>query len=111
MYEVLKTEKFAYFFSFMVALAAVGMLIPTCKGDSCIVKKAPSMEDMKKNTYRIGSKCYQFKPTTTDCPASGTIEAFVDSAPFNASPYVWTARDSISLIIVIVLALVCAFQQ
>ena len=69
------------------------------------------IDDMKKNTYRIGSKCYQFKATTTECPASGTIEAFIDSAPFNASPYIWTMRDSIAFIIVIVLALVYAFQQ
>ena len=76
MYEVLKTEKFAVFFSFIVGASIVALCYPLCKGDSCIIKKAPSVEEMKKKTYHIGRKCYQFKPETIECPASGVIEAF-----------------------------------
>jgi hypothetical protein len=80
MYEVLKSEKFATFFSFMIGVSIVAMLIPVCKGDSCFVKKAPSVEEMKNATYRISQKCYQFKPETTECPATGVIEAFRGSS-------------------------------
>lgn len=115
MYEVLKTEKFAVFFSFMVGLAIIGILIPTCKGDSCTIKKAPSVDEMKKSTFRIGSKCYQFKPKTVECPASGTIESFVNLTPspftnISAAP-AWTMRDTVAFTIVLALCLAAACQQ
>ena len=77
MYEILKTEKFAIFFSFIVGFSIIAITIPACKGDDCFIKKAPSVDEMKKNTFRIGSKCYQFTPETMECPATGVIEAFV----------------------------------
>lgn len=77
MYGILKTEKFAMFFSFVVGFAIVAITIPICKGEECYIKKAPSVEEMKKSTYRIGMKCYQFKSETIECPATGVIEAFV----------------------------------
>jgi len=76
MYEILQTEKFAVFFSFMIGAAAVAMVSPLCKGDECYIKKAPSIGEMKKNTYHVGHKCYQFTPITVECPAKGVIEAF-----------------------------------
>jgi hypothetical protein len=76
MYEVLKTEKFAILFSFILGFALVAIAIPVCKGDECVVKKAPLIEEMKSSTFQISSKCYQFKPEIVDCPAFGVIEAF-----------------------------------
>jgi hypothetical protein len=76
MYDILKTEKFALIFSFILGFGIPVLFIPMCKGETCFVKKAPSVEDMKKSTFRIGSKCYQFKPEFVDCPADGAIEAF-----------------------------------
>jgi len=80
MYGVLKTERFATLFSFVVGFGLVAILIPVCKGDECFIKKAPSVKEMKENTYQIGSKCYQFKPESVDCPADGVIEAFKKNA-------------------------------
>lgn len=76
MYEILKTEKFAMLFSFIIGFGIVVILIPACKGDECFIKKAPLIHEMKTSTYRIGSKCYQFVPETVTCPAVGVIEAF-----------------------------------
>jgi hypothetical protein len=76
MFEVLKTEKFALIFSFMIGVGLVAIAYPVCKGDACFVKKAPSVDEMKQSTFRIGQKCYQFKPDIVDCPASGAIESF-----------------------------------
>lgn len=76
MFEVLKTEKFANVFSAIIGFAIVCLAIPACKGDDCVVKKAPSVKEMKESTFRIGSKCYQFRPQTVDCPVKGAIEAF-----------------------------------
>lgn len=81
MYEILKTEKFALFFSFMVGAGIVAICFPLCKGDECFLKKAPLINEMKKSTYRIGQKCYQFKSETLECPANGVIETFVPFMP------------------------------
>jgi hypothetical protein len=76
MYEILKTEKFATMFSFIIGFGLIAILIPVCKGEQCFLKKAPSVEEMKSSTYHIGKNCYQFTPETVECPAEGAIEAF-----------------------------------
>jgi len=76
MFEVLKTDKFNIIFSFLIGFTIMVLTIPMCKDDACIIKKAPSIDDMKKNTYKIMNKCYQFKPNVITCPAEGYIEAF-----------------------------------
>jgi hypothetical protein len=80
MFEVLKTEKFALLFSFMIGFGLIAVAYPVCKGDECFVKKAPSVDEMKNSTFRIGKKCYQFKPEIVDCPAKGAIESFQSAA-------------------------------
>jgi hypothetical protein len=80
MFEVLKTEKFALIFSFMIGFGLIAIAYPVCKGDACFIKKAPSVDEMKKSTFRIGQKCYQFKPEIVDCPAHGAIESFQPAA-------------------------------
>ena len=77
MFEVLKTEKFAIIFSFMIGFGLIAILYPACQDDECYVKKAPSVDEMKSSTYHIGKKCYQFKPEIVECPAKGAIESFV----------------------------------
>jgi hypothetical protein len=76
MFAVLKTAKFDIIFSVIVGFAIMSLTIPLCKGDECFIKKAPSVKEMKESTFRIGSKCYQFKADTMNCPATGAIEAF-----------------------------------
>jgi hypothetical protein len=76
MFEALQTERFALMFSFILGFSLMALLIPVCKGDECLVKKAPSPQEMKKTTYRLGNKCYQFRPETVECPTKGAIEAF-----------------------------------
>lgn len=78
MFEFLKSEKFSMFFSFVLGLALVSIFTPMCKGEKCEKHKAPSLEDMKKTTYKLGSKCYQFHADILTCPAAPTkiYEAF-----------------------------------
>ena len=74
--DTLKTEKFAIAFSFLIGFSIMALAIPACKADECIIKKAPLVEEMKTTTYKLGSKCYQFRPSHVDCPKKGVIEAF-----------------------------------
>ena len=76
--NVLKTEKFSIIFSAILGFAIATLAIPVCKGDNCMIKKAPSVEEMKTSTFRIGSKCYQFKPDLVQCPATGVTEAYTN---------------------------------
>ena len=112
MYEVLKTEKFAVFFSFIVGVSIIALLLPVCKGEVCFIKKAPSVNEMKHNTYRIGSKCYQFKPETLDCPSSGVIEAFrggpMHGWEIEKVKPIWGTKDALAVMIVLILCLVGA---
>ncbi len=77
MYEILSTEKFAIFFSFIIGAAIVALTTPICKGTECYIMKAPPLNEIKTSTYRLGSKCFQFKGEPVDCPANGVIEAFM----------------------------------
>jgi hypothetical protein len=78
--DMLKTEKFAKTFSFLIGFSIIVIAIPVCKGDECIVKKAPDMKEMKETTYKLGQKCYQFRPEIKACPATGAIEGFIKMA-------------------------------
>lgn len=74
--QVLKSETFNVFFSFVLGVASIAILKPVCKGESCILHKAPPFEELSHSTYQLGSKCYKFRGTPLECPASGVIEAF-----------------------------------
>jgi hypothetical protein len=74
--ETIKTEKFAVAFSALLGFAIIAIAIPACKGDDCVIKKAPSPSEMKSTTWRLERKCYQFRPESVSCPAEGVIEAF-----------------------------------
>jgi hypothetical protein len=74
--DMLKTEKFALVFSFLMGFSIIVIAIPVCQGEECIVKKAPEMEEMKKSTFKLGAKCYQFRPEIEACPKKGAIENF-----------------------------------
>ena len=74
--DTIKTEKFAIIFSIVLGFAIIALMIPACQGNECYIQKAPSVKEMKESTFRIGRKCYQFRPVTVDCPAKGAVEAF-----------------------------------
>lgn len=75
-WDILKSKQFNYIFSFLLGLGLAAILRPACKGDQCLVMKAPPMRDFKDTTYQLGTKCYQFSIENIDCPSKGIIEAF-----------------------------------
>jgi hypothetical protein len=76
MFEFLKSKQFNVAFSFLLGLGLMTLLRPICRGAECIVQKAPPLEEVNKSTYQLGSKCYQFRSVTIDCPKAGVIEPF-----------------------------------
>ena len=75
-FDFLKTKTFNYFFSFLLGVGLIALFRPGCKGDNCVVIRAPPADEVKTTTYQIGPHCYQFDTYLIDCPSSGVIEAF-----------------------------------
>jgi hypothetical protein len=75
-FDFMKTKSFNYVFSFLLGLGIVALFRPVCKGDSCLLVRAPPADEIKQTTYQIGKKCFQFETYLIDCPKSGVIEAF-----------------------------------
>lgn len=75
--DILKSKKFNFVFSVLLGLGLAAILRPACKGDQCLVLKAPPVHEVESTTYQLGSKCFQFKVDNRECPKQGRIvEAF-----------------------------------
>lgn len=81
--NIMKNPLFNIGFSFLVGVGIIAMFRPLCRnaqGDpiTCTVDKAPPVQDWDGSVYRVGSKCYEYKTKTIDCPKdkSQYIESF-----------------------------------
>jgi hypothetical protein len=76
-WDFLKSKNFNVIFSVLIGLGLAAILRPACKGDQCLMMKAPPVHEVEKTTYMMGSKCFQFRVENQDCPSTGkVIEAF-----------------------------------
>jgi hypothetical protein len=76
-WDFLKSKKFNLVFSFIIGLGLAAILRPVCKGDQCLILKAPPVHEVEKTTYQLGSKCFQFSLESRECPKTGkVVEAF-----------------------------------
>jgi hypothetical protein len=76
MFEFVKSETYSVVFSVILGMGIIAVLRPTCTNESCVIKKAPSTDEVINTTYQIGSKCYKFTTNMIDCPEKGVIEPF-----------------------------------
>ncbi len=74
--KILNDTRFDIFFSFMLGVGIICILKPVCSGKECQLEKPPISKDFDKYVYKMGSKCFEYKPDIIQCPASGAIEAF-----------------------------------
>jgi hypothetical protein len=76
-WDILKSKKFNFVFSVLLGLGLAAILRPVCKGDQCLTLKAPPVHEVETATYQLGSRCFQFKVDSRECPKGGkVIEAF-----------------------------------
>jgi hypothetical protein len=83
--DILKDPKFDAVFSFLMGVFIILLIRPVCKGDACFNYKAPPMNEIKENAYKIGDTCYKFVPKESKCPTIGVIEPFQWTAASGAS--------------------------
>jgi hypothetical protein len=74
--EIMKTENFNIFFSFVLGLGIVAMLRPICKGNACAINKAPPVKDWDGAVYRLGADCYEYKAVPVQCPPEGSQDIY-----------------------------------
>ena len=75
--DIVNDPRFKAVFSFILGFAIATLFRPLCSSQggtmTCREYKAPDVKDIREHVYRIGKKCYQFEPKTTDCPVTGQI--------------------------------------
>ena len=75
--DLLKSKQFNVIFSVLLGLGLAAILRPVCKGDQCLMMKAPPVHEVESSTYQLGSRCFQFKVDSRECSKAGkVIEAF-----------------------------------
>jgi hypothetical protein len=77
MFKIMKSESFKMIGSAVLGIGIMAAIKPMCRTKDCKIQKAPPLEEIMKSTYQIGQKCYKFKTTPVDCPATGSIEPFL----------------------------------
>lgn len=65
--EIVKSRGGVILISVLWGLALATLFQRVCKGRGCIIFNAPDINEMKGNTFKHNSKCYQFKPETVGC--------------------------------------------
>jgi len=71
LHSVKNTELGKYIISFILGIGLASLFRKSCENRSCIVFRGPSISELKKQNYKYGDKCFQFKEQSIKC---GTIE-------------------------------------
>jgi hypothetical protein len=54
--------------SIILGMGLAAMFRRACKGDGCIVVKAPSAKDLQRYHYKIDADCFKYTPEVVPCP-------------------------------------------
>ena len=67
MMKLLHTDNGRYAISFILGMGLASLFRKICKDRNCLVFQAPPLDEVTKNTYAYGDKCYTFKEKMTKC--------------------------------------------
>jgi hypothetical protein len=56
-----------YLMSILLGIGLATLFRSVCKGSKCNVIKAPPMEEIDGQIYKINNKCYEMKPNLIKC--------------------------------------------
>jgi hypothetical protein len=63
----LHSETSKYIISIILGLGLSTLFRKECRGDSCIIFTSPPLNDLEKDTYLYGDKCYTYKSSSDGC--------------------------------------------
>ena len=69
--KTIHTTNGQYVISFILGLGIASLFRKVCKDRNCIVFRAPDFDEVTKNVYSYGDKCYSFKKNAAAC---GNVE-------------------------------------
>lgn len=53
--------------SVVLGLGLASIFRKVCNGNSCVIVKGPSIEEIKKFYYKIEDDCYKYTPVASQC--------------------------------------------
>ena len=65
--SAIHTTNGQYIISFILGMGMASLFRKVCKDRNCIVFRAPDFEEVTKNIYTYGDKCYAFKKSSVAC--------------------------------------------
>jgi hypothetical protein len=69
--KTIHTTNGQYIISFILGIGFASLFRKVCKERNCIVFKAPDFDEVTKNVYTYGNKCYSFNKNSVPC---GNVE-------------------------------------
>lgn len=63
----LKTDTGKCIVSIILGIGLASIFRKSCESRNCMIFNAPSIDDIKENTYKHDGKCYKFTERSTKC--------------------------------------------
>jgi hypothetical protein len=73
--KTIHTTNGQYIISFILGIGFASLFRKVCKDRNCLIFKAPDFDEVTKNLYTYGGKCYTFKKNSVPC---GNSEREID---------------------------------
>lgn len=67
LHSIQNTENGKYIISIILGIGLASLFRKSCEGRSCMVFRGPSIDEIRKNTFKYDNKCYLFKETAVKC--------------------------------------------
>lgn len=65
--SAIHTTNGQYIISFILGMGIASLFRKVCKDRNCLVFRAPDFDEVTKNVYTYGEKCYSFKKNSVPC--------------------------------------------
>jgi hypothetical protein len=56
-----------YIMSMLLGIGLATFFRAMCKGDNCVIKHAPPLEEIEDKIYRFDKKCYNYEKNAMQC--------------------------------------------
>lgn len=67
--KLMYTKSGQIMFAIVLGIGMAGIFKKTCEGKTCMVVYGPDVDEVKRTKYRVGEKCFRFKPKQAECSA------------------------------------------
>jgi len=68
--DLLDSQAGRILISIILGFGLATLFKKVCSGNSCVMVKGPSIEEVKKYYYKIDDDCFKYTPYTTKCEDS-----------------------------------------